>query len=112
MFYGLQIHVFVEELEVITSVLFSVVHRRVRILDENICPLSVLRVDAYADAAIDMQVQGLVPDGVGRGTQEKYFLRTCIRVLGAIDIRKQDDKFISAQATDRVRGTQARYQSL
>src|SRR5580658_1402016 len=58
----LQIHIRLEELEIVATVFLGVIHRCVRILDQCFGILSVSWVDADTDAAIDMQI--LSRDGV------------------------------------------------
>src|SRR5580658_2251619 len=107
--YSLQVHFRLEKLDIVASGFFGVVHRHVGILDQRFGILSVFRVDADTDAAIDIQV--LSPDGVRRVERKKYFSCTGGRVLRIGDLRKQDDEFVSALAADCVRGANASQQS-
>jgi hypothetical protein len=54
---SLEIHLRFKELEIVAPMFLGVVHRRVSTLYQGFRILSVSRVDADADAAIDMQIQ-------------------------------------------------------
>jgi hypothetical protein len=61
-FDGLQIHFRPEKLEIVTPGLLGVIHGHVRILNQRFGILTVSRIDADADAAIDIQIMS--SDGV------------------------------------------------
>src|SRR5260221_4167063 len=107
--HSFEIHVRLEELEIVAPAFLCVVHRRVRILDQRFGIFSVFRVDANTDAAIDMEVWSL--NGAGCAERMKYFFRTPGRVFRMSDLRKQDDEFISALTAHRVGGAHANQQS-
>jgi hypothetical protein len=51
------IHLRFKELKIVSPVFFGMVHRRVGALYQGFGILSIPRVDAHADAAIDMQIR-------------------------------------------------------
>src|ERR1700676_531278 len=106
---GPQIHFRLEKLEIVTTLFLGVVHGGVGIFDKRSGIFSVFRVDADANAAIDMQI---VPsDVVGRAERTEYFSGAGGRIFRMGDLGKEDHKFIAALAADGVGTAHARQQS-
>src|SRR5208282_3537447 len=97
---SLRIHFGREELEIVAAAFFGVVHRGIRMLDERFGIPSVFRIDADADAAVDMEIVPL--DGVGRSEGGEQFFGAGSSATGMGDVRQQDDEFIATLAADSV----------
>jgi len=114
-FQGLQldspnVHVLFKELVTVASIFLSVVHRGIRILDQGLCILTVIRKGADANTHCDIEV---VPgNAMWRREHREHLFGGDGCVFYLIEFRKHDHKFVSTQATDRVRDADTRQQPL
>jgi hypothetical protein len=92
----LQIHFSPEDLEIVAALFLGVVHRGIGILYQRFGILSVLRVHADTNAAIDIEI--VTFDEMGQAERLKYLSGADSNVLAVGDLGKQDNEFIATLA--------------
>src|SRR5260370_15782889 len=100
-----QIHFSPEDLEIVAALFLGVVHRGIGILYQRFGILSVLRVHADTDAAIDIEIVAF--DEMGQAERLKYLSGAASNVLAIGDLCKQDNEFIATLAADGIRAAHA-----
>src|ERR1700736_3208393 len=96
----LQIHFRLEDLEIVAALFLGVIHRGISILYQGFGILSVLRVHADTDAAIDIEI--VTFDEMGQAERLKYLSGADGYVLAIGDLGKQDNEFIATLAADGI----------
>src|SRR5260221_12426787 len=96
----LQIHFSPEDLEIVAALFLGVVHRGIGILYQRFGILSVLRVHANTDAAIDIEIEAF--DEMVQAERLKYLSGADGNVLAIGDLGKQEKESISTLALDWI----------
>src|SRR5436190_4956081 len=107
---GALIHFGSKKFEVIAPVLFRLIHRRVRILEQRFYIGPILRVETYASAAGDAQVLAVDRDGLGN-LGKNALDRMEDDVLARLVVQDQD-KFVAAEPRYRIGVSHHRAQPL
>src|SRR5260370_39907915 len=101
----LQIHFSPEDLEIVAALFLGVVHRGIGILYQRFGILSVLRVHADTNAAIDIEI--VTFDEMEQAERLKYLSCAAGNVLAIGELGKQDNEFIATLAADGIRAAHA-----
>jgi hypothetical protein len=109
-FYGTDIHSQLEELIALAPIFLGLIHCGVGIFDKRLRVPSVVRIDAHANARRDVEI--VLIDRMYLRHSLQHPLRRKGGIFGVLQLRKQNDEFISTLPADRVGTANATHQAL
>ena len=94
-----------EETEVVAPLRLRAIHRRVRVLEQGLGVVAVLRVQAHAQAGAGVEFPSGHEKRLGRRLQ--HALYDMVHAFSAALVHQHQDELVAAQARDRVAFTHA-----